>query len=120
MVRVRGGGYDLPGGGAELGESKGETLAREVREEIGHQIVVQAELGTGIAYVESKGEGYFEKICTFYHCHLVDGPPVASEEDHILEWVSVAQVMRETNPTIIHYWALTRLAERLNIPHGPS
>ncbi|MCB9673151.1 MAG: (deoxy)nucleoside triphosphate pyrophosphohydrolase [Alphaproteobacteria bacterium] len=69
--------WELPGGKVEPGESDREGLARELREELGVDVVVGEHLGTG-------SHGRVE--LHVYVATLVSGEPVAREHAE-LRWV---------------------------------
>jgi 8-oxo-dGTP diphosphatase len=54
LYTAKRGYHKLPGGGIEDGESKADALGREVMEEIGCKIVVDAEVGRILEYKDEK------------------------------------------------------------------
>jgi 8-oxo-dGTP diphosphatase len=88
-------GYFLPGGGIETGESAGEALVREIREECGYGARMLEELGQAMQFVHAQGEGYFAKHSTFFRA-LFDGPmEKPSELDHELLWLTPGEAIRK-------------------------
>src|ERR1044071_1869066 len=55
-------GYFLPGGGIEPVETAIETLRREVMEETGDQVLVLAEIGEAVEYINAQAEGKHYRI----------------------------------------------------------
>lgn len=76
-------GLFLPGGGCELEESPEEALARELREETGHELVSFAYRSTAIQHFAADGVSY-RMTATFYAAAL--GEQVAEPEEELL-WV---------------------------------
>jgi 8-oxo-dGTP pyrophosphatase MutT (NUDIX family) len=69
------GDYKFPGGGVDLGESHGQALARELREECGASLLnVDGELGAVIEYNFSKEKDFdvFKMTSYYYFCHARD------------------------------------------------
>ena len=69
------GGWGLPGGGVDPGESLHETLARECQEELGCEVVIDAL--TGVYYHAS-----FEAHAVLFRCRLPDGAVPKLSEEH--------------------------------------
>lgn len=86
-------GLYLPGGGVEAGEAPEETLRREVREEIGHEVAAASFLGEAVQYLHPRGwlDG-LAKPSRFYRVTLgacVD----PCEEEHLLVWLDPARAI---------------------------
>ncbi|MFW6271150.1 MAG: NUDIX hydrolase [Bacillota bacterium] len=67
------GDYKFPGGGIEAGETKEETLKREIKEETGALVLnIGEEIGKIIEYKEAKEEEYdiFKMISYYYMCDV--------------------------------------------------
>jgi ADP-ribose pyrophosphatase YjhB (NUDIX family) len=116
----RNGGYSLPGGGIETGESQEEALIREMREGVGCDIQDISVLGTGKEFSLSEdSEQMLQK--TFYFSARVKGAVgevslTASEKERglTIKWLSLATAKREfesTPPSIARVRALALLAE---------
>lgn len=75
-------GYDFPGGGIELGETIGEALAREVKEETGMNIeagkLVTCE--TSFFKLHSSGQ-YIHSLLLYYLCDIIGGEVSAAFQD---------------------------------------
>lgn len=67
-------GYDLPGGGIELGESTEAALVREVKEETGLNVKVGSILGCEHSFFKLPFKGNFvHSIHLYYECEVVGG-----------------------------------------------
>src|SRR3989304_5044415 len=77
--------WDLPGGRIHRGESALEGLKREVREEIGAEIIPKEILATGVAAAGDGSELFF----VIYRANLIDpGQQLVPEQGEIgkIEW----------------------------------
>jgi 8-oxo-dGTP pyrophosphatase MutT (NUDIX family) len=78
--------WGLPGGAMELGESSGQTIIREVKEETGLEIIPNAIVGIysnpnhSIAYSDGEVRQQFS-IC--FACTIVGGELRVSEVEHL-------------------------------------
>jgi 8-oxo-dGTP diphosphatase len=88
-------GYFLPGGGMDPGETEAEALKREIREEIGYQVSVLANIGETIEYVRASSEGQHYQIHSrFYKVQLGSKIGEGTEKDHRLGWLGQADVLK--------------------------
>lgn len=97
------GGYTLPGGGLELGETIEEALIREVKEETGITVSSPELLGVKsnifiLPGVSEKGKNV-QSILLYYRCEYVSGELSAEVFDEtekefggLPEWVSLSQL----------------------------
>ena len=85
---AHGGLWEFPGGKQESGESLEECLARELREELGIEVVVQEAFIT----VEHDYSDFRITLHTF-HCQIVSGEPktIACEE---FQWVTIDELSK--------------------------
>jgi 8-oxo-dGTP diphosphatase len=81
-----GGLWELPGGKLEDGESPMEALVREIREEIGCDIVVGR-----VDDVIFHRYGGFDLLMIVYQCEILAGEPCPLEVAAI-EWVAATEV----------------------------
>ena len=98
-------GFFLPGGGIEAGETPGEAVVREAREECGLLVRPEGEIARAVQFSYSKTERcYFEKRIVFLRA-ILEGTTAAVEEDHELVWqrpeTAAAQMWHES-----HGWVL--------------
>ena len=73
-------GWELPGGGAEPGESGESAVAREVLEETGLTVSVEAKVAE---YVRS---GFRPHTACIYRCRALAGTPTPSDETPLVRW----------------------------------
>jgi A/G-specific adenine glycosylase len=81
-----GGLWEFPGGKAEEGESMDEACARELREEVGIEVEVEAPF-----YTLSHAYSHFKITLYAFRCRLISGAPTA-EEGQPIKWVEVAEL----------------------------
>ena len=84
--RHMGGLWEFPGGKIDDGEAPGETLVRELDEELGVEIVVQRPLT--FAVHEEPG---LRILLLFYSARISDGEP-QGHEGQAVKWVAVADL----------------------------
>jgi len=77
-------GWELPGGTPESGESHEESLLREVREETGLEIEIEAHIGDWVR------RGFRPHRARVYRCRVVSGIETPSHETPRLGWFPIA------------------------------
>lgn len=101
------GKYFLPGGGLDPGESIDDGLARELREELGAQILSLKVIGKANEYVDAS-DGYFNKMFTFCVAELADKNLASLEEGHNFLWLTLDEFRQKArHPAQV--WALENL-----------
>ena len=68
-------GYDLPGGGVEIGENIEDAVVREVKEETGLNVARPRLLGVDSSfYLAFRPAGaYYHAVMIYYECDYIDG-----------------------------------------------
>jgi len=88
-------GYDLPGGGVDIEEFSEDAVVREVKEETGLDVVVDALVATRESFFTFRKKGkHTHSIAFYYTVHVVGGELseegfVGGEKEymHLAEWV---------------------------------
>lgn len=101
-------GWELPGGNANLGESAELALVRELREEIGLNVIIERHVGD---YIRT---GFRPHTARVYACRVISGRLRPSHETPVVRWFDVEQV-----PTTLFPWYRVPLADALD-PSGES
>jgi ADP-ribose pyrophosphatase YjhB (NUDIX family) len=86
LLAVRGDlrGWELPGGNAHPGESEPEAVRREIREETGVRVEVQAHVGDWVR------TGFRPHVARIWRCRAVGGSPAPGEETLRVAWFDPA------------------------------
>ncbi|QKE82759.1 NUDIX domain-containing protein [Arthrobacter sp. NEB 688] len=82
--------WALPGGGHEIGESISETVVREVKEETGYDVAVEAITGTytNPRHVMAYDDGEVrQQFSIAFRARLIGGQARTSSESSEVEWV---------------------------------
>lgn len=83
------GEYKFPGGGAKPGETHGETIIRETREETGLTVVPSSIREYGMTreiHRDAFGDGVFEQNSYYYLCGVEDGMSETALDDYESEY----------------------------------
>jgi 8-oxo-dGTP diphosphatase len=108
VVRTPGSGRFLPGGGIEAGESAGQTIVREAREECGLELRPGGSLGFAEEIVHAPGEGaWFAKQGAFLAAEPRRAAAPPGEPGHALEWRTPAEAVALLAPAS-HRWIVQR------------
>ena len=104
-------GCFLPGGGADAGESAEQTLRREVAEECGVAVAGARPLGVADELVRVLADNRcFRKRGTFFVGQVGERLAIATEPDHVTEWLPPAQAIeRLTHES--QKWVVRRVVE---------
>lgn len=86
-VDVYRGKYLFPGGGLDPDETADAGLVRELREELGVEVLSPHVVARANEYVDAF-DGYFNKMFTFYTGKLAGNNLVSLEEGHTFLWVT--------------------------------
>jgi 8-oxo-dGTP pyrophosphatase MutT (NUDIX family) len=86
LLAVRGDlrGWELPGGNALPGESEEAAVRREILEETGVEVAVEAHVGDWVR------TGFRPHVARIWRCRAVGGSPAPSDETLRVEWCDPA------------------------------
>lgn len=110
------GAWSLPGGKVEAGERLAEAVAREIREEIGLDIVVGPLAGISEVLPENGSQGRHFVVLA-YAARWCGGEPVTGDEVAALRWIDPEDLAGiETTPGL---GPILREAARLDRTEAP-
>jgi 8-oxo-dGTP pyrophosphatase MutT (NUDIX family) len=101
-------GWELPGGGALPGESGEAAVLREIREETGVEVALEAHVAD---YVRT---GFRPHTARIYRCRFVSGEARPSAETPAICWVDP-----EAPPATLFPWYRGPIADALARPERP-
>lgn len=102
-------GFFLPGGGIEAGEFPEQTLAREVREECAHEVIIGKFLGSAVQFFSEKdGSMHWEFHCSYFAAQF--GTPLDNEPEHELLWLEVSDADKLAFD--VHRWGISQYSVR--------
>jgi 8-oxo-dGTP diphosphatase len=81
------GKWEFPGGKVEAGETDEAALAREIKEELGANVVVEELVETTF----SNANG-LNIVMASYRCRLIDERPTQSSDHDLLLWLAVDEL----------------------------
>lgn len=87
--------WALPGGGHEPGESLAQTVIREVKEETGYDVTVEAITGiyTDPRHIIAYDDGEVrQQFAIAFRAQLIGGTRSTSDESDQVEWLTVEQI----------------------------
>ncbi len=87
--------WALPGGGHDIGESIGETVVREVREETGYEVEVTGIIGTytNPNHVMAYDDGEVrQQFSIAFRAKVIGGEARTSDESKEVDWVEPAHM----------------------------
>lgn len=93
--KVDNGLWALPGGGHDPGESITRTVVREVKEETGYDVEVDALTGiyTNPNHVMAYDDGEVrQQFSIAFRAHVVGGEPMTSSESDRVEWLTLDEI----------------------------
>jgi 8-oxo-dGTP diphosphatase len=95
IVGYRDGGWSLPGGAREPGETLAETVIRETKEEAGVVVAVDQLLGVNERFPDPHA------VFFMFSARIIDGTPSVTDDDEMdrFKWVDA----QEANE-LLHYW----------------
>lgn len=85
--------WDLPGGRHEIGETLEQTVAREVLEETGYKVSVQAMIPYHLEHTWHADVWDLEVVILGFYCQLKSGHPHLNDPKiNAIEWVPAARL----------------------------
>lgn len=100
-------GYFLPGGGLDRGEDELTGLAREIREELGFEVIKAVYLMKAAQFHWSEFYGsHFRKVGFFFEVEFETPSNAACAPDHHLVWMPLPEAAR-TLTQEFQRWAVT-------------
>jgi ADP-ribose pyrophosphatase YjhB (NUDIX family) len=113
------GGWTLPGGWADVGESPAEATVREVREESGYQTRALKLL----AVYDRNRHGHppipFHAYKLFFQCELIGGGPASSNETAGVDWFG-EDSLPPLSTSRVTAAQIHRFFEHYQNPHWPT